>query len=45
MEIGFEDYKNKVIKNNYDYRDNLPCGIYLIRIHSDDTYVKRVILW
>ena len=26
------------------YRDNLPSGIYFIRIHSDDTYVKKVII-
>ncbi len=23
--------------------NNLPSGIYFIRIHSDDTYVKKVI--
>ena len=26
------------------HRDNLPSGIYFIRIHSDDTYVKKVII-
>ena len=26
------------------YRDNLPSGIYFIRIQSDDTYVKKVII-
>jgi len=26
------------------HRDNLPNGIYFIRIHSDDTYVKKVII-
>ena len=26
------------------YRDNLLSGIYLIRIHPDDTYVTKVII-
>ena len=26
------------------HRENLPSGIYFIRIHSDDTYVKKVII-
>ena len=26
------------------YTDNLQSGIYFIRIHSDDTYVKKVII-
>ncbi len=26
------------------HRDNLPSGIYFIRIHSDDTYVQKVII-
>ncbi len=26
------------------HRENLPGGVYLIRIHSDDTYVEKVII-
>jgi len=26
------------------HRDNLPSGIYFIRIHSNDTYVKKVVI-
>ena len=26
------------------HKENLPSGIYFIRIHSDDTYVKKVII-
>ena len=47
--FGFYGRIVRTIDNVYSnsvtiHRDNLPGGISFIRIHSDDTYVKKVII-